>query len=197
MRSNPQFKNYQTIFQNLLKVENINTDYPIICCAITYDSARVIVLNRKNDSEYYVKMYDLVSFEQVFVERIGGNPDQPDQYIKCKDIEQNSEGTYYALAYYDNGKFIIRTFGREQRSDEEIVAEEFDVNTALGIDEHTMVNSGFDDPFINVEFVSDDLLFVNLFHNVTLTHYHFIYDIKQKRIQNEVSVSLKIENSSK
>jgi len=142
-------------------------------------------------------MYDLVSFEQVFVERIGGNSDQPDQYIKCKDIEQNAEGTYYALAYYDNGKFIIRTFGREQRSDEEIVAEEFDVNTALGIDEHTMVNSGFDDPFINVEFVTDDLLFVNLFHNVTLTHYHFIYDIKQKCIQNEVSVSLKIENSSK
>lgn len=75
--------------------------------------------------------------------------------------------------------------------------EEFDVNTALGIDDHTMVNSGFDDPFINIEFVTDDRLFVNLFHNETITHYHFLYDIQNKRILDEVSTSIKFENSSK
>jgi hypothetical protein len=29
-------------------------------------------------------MYDLVTFERVFEEKIGGNPEQ---YIKCKEIE--------------------------------------------------------------------------------------------------------------
>jgi hypothetical protein len=75
--------------------------------------------------------------------------------------------------------------------------DEFDVNTALGIDDHTMVNSGFDDPYINIEFVNDDLLFVNLLHNETHTHYHFIYDIQNHKIQNNVSASVKFENSSK
>lgn len=55
-------------------------------------------------------MYDLVTFEQKFEEKIGGDENQ---YIKCKDIEQNSEGTKYALAYYDDGKFRIRTFERQ------------------------------------------------------------------------------------
>lgn len=194
LKSNPQFKNYQSIFQNLLKVDNINTAYPIICCTITYDSALVITITSKSDSEYYIKMYDLVNFEMVFEEKIGG---KPEQYIKCKEIEQNGDGTQYALAYYDDGKFRIRTFGRNQRTEDEIVVEEFDVNTALGIDDHTMVNSGFDDPFINIEFVTDDRLFVNLFHNETITHYHFLYDIQNKRILDEVSTSIKFENSSK
>ena len=118
----------------------------------------------------------------MFEEKIGGNKNQ---YIKCKDIEQNSEGTKYALAYYDDGKFRIRTFGRVERTEEDIVAEEFDVNIALGIDDHTMVNSGFDDPNINIEFVGDDMLFVALFHTETRTHYHFIYDIKNKKIKDE------------
>ena len=108
--SNPQFKNYQSIFQNLLKVKTINTGNSIIACSITFDSARVITLTRSSDQEYYVKMYDLVTFEQKFEEKIGGDENQ---YIKCKDIEQNSEGTKYALAYYDDGKFRIRTFERQ------------------------------------------------------------------------------------
>ena len=119
-------------------------------------------------------MYDLVTFEQVFEEKIGGNEKQ---YIKCKEIEQNSEGTRYAIAYYDNGNFKIRTFERQQRTEEEIAANEFDVSAALGLDDHVLVNSGFDDPFINIEFVNDTLLFVNLFHNGKMMHHHFFYDI--------------------
>lgn len=107
-------------------------------------------------------MYCLQSYELTFEEKVGGDPSQ---YIKLKDIEQNPQGNLFAMAYFDDGKFRIRTFGRESRTDEQISKEEFDVNTALGIDDHTMANDGFDDPFINIEFVDDAHLFVNLFYN--------------------------------
>lgn len=54
---------------------------------------------------------------------------------------------------------------------------EFNVNEALGIDSHTMPNPGFPDPYIVSTFIDDKRLFVALFHNSSLTHYHFIYDI--------------------
>mmetsp|Transcript_2923 Transcript_2923/g.4511 ORF Transcript_2923/g.4511 Transcript_2923/m.4511 type:complete len:194 (-) Transcript_2923:3193-3774(-) len=38
----------------------------------------------------------------------------------------------------------------------------------------------FPDPFITCTFISEDLVFVNLFHNASLTHYHFIYDTANK-----------------
>ena len=129
----------------------------------------------------------------TFEEKVGGDPSQ---YIKLKDIEQNSRGDKFAMAYFDDGKFRIRTFGRESRTADEIEKEEFDVNAALGIDDHTMANDGFDDPFINVEFTDDDHLFVNLFYNKTQLHYHFLYEIANQRIKNEHSVCHKLENSS-
>ena len=40
---------------------------------------------------------------------IGGGPDQ---YIKVKEVQQNDKGDKYALAYFDDGKFKLRTFDR-------------------------------------------------------------------------------------
>ena len=54
------------------------------------------------------------------------------------------------------------------------------MNKALGLDNHTMANNGNCNPFINVLFVSDTKLFVNLFYNKKLTHYHFIYDLEKR-----------------
>ena len=45
-----------------------------------------------------------------------------------------------------------------------------------------MAIEGFQDPFITCCFVKDDLIFVNFFHNYSMTHYHFIWDKLRKRI---------------
>lgn len=46
----------------------------------------------------------------------------------------------------------------------------------------------FYDPFITCCFITDDLLFVNLHHNHTRTHYHFIWDIPNKKFHENLSV---------
>lgn len=51
------------------------------------------------------------------------------------------------------------------------------INKLLGIDNWTMAIQGFPDPYITCTFITDDRIFVNLFHNFTLTHYHFVYNI--------------------
>ena len=68
----------------------------------------------------------------------------------------------------------------------EIEANEININALLGINNYTMCNSIFPDPFITSCFISDDLVFVNLFYNATFTHYHFIINVETKEIQGEV-----------
>lgn len=64
----------------------------------------------------------------------------------------------------------------------DIEADEVNVNELLGINNFTMCNQTSFDPFINVAFVDEDRLFVCLFQNIKLTHWHFIYSISQRKI---------------
>ena len=95
------------------------------------------------------------------------------------------------MAYQDSGKFKIRTFGLVTRSEDQILKEEFVINHRIGIDDKSEPNHGNYDPFIVMEFIEEDRLFVNLFHNKTLMHYHFIYSIMDKKIEHQV-ISLKL-----
>lgn len=52
----------------------------------------------------------------------------------------------------------------------------------LGMDDFTMCNQDFPDPYVTCCFVTKTLLFVNLFHNYTLTHYHFLYNTETRKI---------------
>ena len=53
----------------------------------------------------------------IFKEKIGGNKGS---YVKLKDVEQNFDGTLFALPYYDNGYWRIRIFGTKTRTRKEI-----------------------------------------------------------------------------
>ena len=108
---------------------------------------------------------------------VGGTPKV--NYIKMEEVIENSKGLF-ALAYFDDGKFRIRTFGKEERNQQTIEEEEFDVNKAIGINDHTMANEGNCNPFINIVFLTDCKIFVNLFYNKRLTHYHFVYDLEKR-----------------
>ena len=192
-KPNPRFKNQKELFNNLLKSTDVTTMYPICSVMISYDSTRAITVTKRNEKEYYIKMYDLESYEMTFEEKIGGNPDN---YIKLKEVEQNAKGSLYAVAYFDDGKFRLRNFGKTTRTEDEITSNELDINKLLSLDDWTMAIQGFPDPYVTCCFLDDDRIFVNLFYNPTLTHYHFIYNIKSKSVDGKV-VSKVIDSSSK
>jgi hypothetical protein len=123
-------------------------------------------------------MHDLNSYEITFTETIGSQ--RGPHYIKVKEIAQNSTGTFYACCYIDDGVFCMRTFGRKSRTNEEIGQDEVRFNKIFGLDNFTMPNEEFDDPFINCCFISDIEIFVNFFYNFKQTHYHFIWNLKSK-----------------
>lgn len=84
LKPNPQFSNYKNVFQNLLQATNVSTDKDeIVNVQISYDSSTAIAVVKKTDYEYGIKMYALPSLEQIFDERIGG---EPHQYIKMNGI---------------------------------------------------------------------------------------------------------------
>lgn len=53
------------------------------------------------------------------------------------------------------------------------------------LDNSTMPIHNFPDPFIVCTFIHDDLIYVCLFHNKTLTHYHFFWNCKDRCIEME------------
>lgn len=46
---NPVFKNYQSVFENLMKAIRVDTDWAVINCQISYDSTRAIILSKESD----------------------------------------------------------------------------------------------------------------------------------------------------
>ena len=190
---NRHFKNYSNIFNNLLKYTTVETPCEIVTCQISYDSTRAIAVLKEKEYLYHIQMFDLETQEKTFDEQIGGDPNQ---YIKVKEVTQNAKGDFYAICYIDDGNFKIRTFGKEDRNQDGVLEEEFLVNKAIGIDDFTIPNHRFPDPFIVADFISEDKLFVVLFHNDSLTHYHFVYNFKERKIEGKVSKH-EIANSSK
>lgn len=60
------------------------TLYPIVSCIITYDSTKTILVSKKDDTEFWVRMYDLESYDKTFEEMIGG---RPECFIRTKEVE--------------------------------------------------------------------------------------------------------------
>jgi len=71
---------------------------------ITYDSKLAITVTKRSDEEYFVKQYSLETYELMWEESFSG------QYVKLKEVEQNTDGKKFAVAYNDDGHFYVRTF---------------------------------------------------------------------------------------
>ena len=126
--------------------------YPILSMIITYDSKSAITVTKKDDAFYYIKQYSLEEYNMTFEECIGGK----DSYIKLKEIEQNSAGKEFGIIYNDDGVWFMRTFGKESRTQRQIDENEININDLIGIDDSTMCNEMFPDPFGNICWVNDD-----------------------------------------
>ena len=194
LKPNPRFKTYCDIFQNLTEQKTIKTKYPISSCAITYNSKMAITVSQKSEGEYFIKMYCLKHGDINFEEKIGKSSDG---YIKVKEVEQNDKGDFFAVAYMDDGKFRLRTFGTEKakRTEEEIAANELDINKELDLDDHTLPIYSLHDPFICCTFVSNEWIFVNLFHGASLTHHHFFFNHLTRELKGKTSLKLEDSNN--
>ena len=105
-----KWKNYAEVFNNLVEKNEYKTAWPIISMMITYDSTRVIAVTKEDDMSYYIRQFCLFQNKLVVSEKFGGTDDS---YIKMKDVEQNADGTKYAIAFFDNGFFKLRTFDKK------------------------------------------------------------------------------------
>ena len=108
-------------------------------------------------------------------------------------LSQNSNATRFALPYNDNGVFKFRSFGRDTRTPDVIKAEETNFNELLGLDDWTMCLTSTPDPFITCCFVTDEVVFINLFHTYSKIHYHFFFNIDKREIEGEVA-KMEIKN---
>ena len=74
MKPNPRFKNYTSVFQNLLRSTNVQTKYPIVTCKISHDSSKIITLSKSDEHEFFIQMFHVGTAKQIFLERVGGDP---------------------------------------------------------------------------------------------------------------------------
>ena len=109
------FKNNRAHFDNLLEQKEVPTLYPIQTIIISYNSKWAITTSKASEREYWVRLFSLKTYEQGFSEKFGNGMTD---YIKMKEVEQNPSGTKYALCYYNDGEFKVRTFGEPPDSTE-------------------------------------------------------------------------------
>lgn len=154
---------------------------------LTYNSKSAVTVTMKNDREYLIRQYNLESYCVTFEEKVGG---LEQSYIKLKEVEQNATGEKFACVYLDDGVFYIRTFGETSRSEDEIKEEQFNINEEFGLNKHTMPINNFPDPFGACCFITDDYLYVNIFHNASLKHIHFFYNTKTREVTRKYETTL-------
>ena len=188
VKPNAAFRYFNDQFANLTQSKSVVTKWPLVSCMISYNSKLAVTVTKKDEREYFVKMYDLITFKQTFEEKIGG---LDESYIKLKEVEQNETGTFFAIAYADDGYFRLRTFGETARATvEEIASDELDINMALNLDNFMMPIDNFPDPFINCCFVTNELIYANLYHNFTTTHHSFVYNHVSKQVSSHQAVKM-------
>ena len=125
IKPNKRFKNFNDVFSGLTRSKNVVTAHPIISCMMTYNSKSAITVTKAGDREYWVKQYSLESNQETFAEKVGAmdpkeiaDPEGPyngrEPYIKLKEVQQNSTGEEFAIAYLDDGRFRLRTWKSER-----------------------------------------------------------------------------------
>ena len=117
-------------------------------------------------------MHDLKTQEMTFTQTLGNRSGK--HYIKVKEIAQNPKGDFYAVCYIDDGKFWLNTFTKSEKIDEVCF------NEMLGLDDFTVPNESFNDPFLTCCFLNDTKIFVTLFYNFKQLHHHFIWDLNTR-----------------
>ena len=122
MKPNKRFKYYNDVFSGLTRSKQVKTQDPMVNCLITYNSKSAVTITKKNDHVSLIHQFSLETCAKTFEEQVGGRKNEDDEfisYIKCNEIEQNPDGTIFAVCYLDDGRFYLRIFfgyGPEKRT---------------------------------------------------------------------------------
>lgn len=148
----------------------VDTELDVVNIIITYDSKHCIAIVNDKDEYFEVQGYDLNTFEPKFKSTFVGT------YIKMNQIEQNKDGTIFAIAYQDNGKFGLKILNNRGTE-----LDKIDLNKFLNIDDTSKPITGFWEPLVCACFIEGDDLFVAVYHRLERIQYHFTYSFRQKK----------------
>lgn len=150
----------------------------VVQVIITYDSKKCVAIINDKDEHFELVGYSLTQHNQLFKREYDG------EYIKMNQIEQSDDGTIYAIAYQDNGHFYVNVIN-DQDEDLDIL----DVSELLNLDDQSKPITGFWEPLITVAFIPEGNLFINAYHRLQKTSYHFNYSYKTKKVLNQPVVT--------
>ena len=66
---NMRFKNYKSVFTNLIKYRNVATAFPIITMMISYDSTRALTVTKAAENRSILKMYSLKTMKSLSMKK--------------------------------------------------------------------------------------------------------------------------------
>lgn len=161
----------------MLKSSPVITQYEIISMCIANDSSCALAVTKRSEFMTYIAIYCLKTHELIHEEKLEGD------CIKAKEVEQNADGSQFAIMYLDDGRFRLRFFTKlSLDSEDDVEYNTVYFNELLNINNDTMPIHDFPDPYCTCAFISDTQVFVNLFHGHSQTHYHFIWDTNLRNI---------------
>jgi hypothetical protein len=73
VKPNKRFKNFNDVFSGLTRSKNVQTNFPIVNCIITYDSKSAITISKEDDKNYMIKQYSLENYISSFEEKFTGS----------------------------------------------------------------------------------------------------------------------------
>lgn len=135
---------YNYIFDELLTKNHVDTDLPIIEAIVTQDSKHVLVIVSEKDEHFELREYNVSEQQLVFCKEYDGT------YLRMNNIEQNKEGTVFAIAYQDNGAFFVNVIDNQGKD-----ISNLDVTSHFKIDASSKPVTGFMEPLITCCFTSD------------------------------------------
>lgn len=97
----------------------------------------------------------MTTFERVWEKAFEGT------YIKMNNIEQRNAGDVYAIGYQDNGVFSVCVINNQG-----VVLDEIDVTALFDLNDKSKPVTGFWEPLITSNFITDDDLYIAVYHRV-------------------------------
>jgi hypothetical protein len=176
-KPNYAFADYRREFEDLIEKKSVRTEGTIVTLIQNHRSTRLLGILKIDDQLCYVKQWD-VKGNLLFAKEYGG---KPESFLKMISISQTDAGDLFCVPYYDNGKFFLSIFNEREETHEVFL------NGELGLDEGTMPNESFQDPYSVCAFTTPTKLFVTVFHQPDLMHHHCFYDLETRQVTQHIS----------
>lgn len=100
--------------------------------------------------------------------------------------------TYFACPYLETGVYKLRIFSHnlDGHTAQPLIRCSFNINEMLGIDDDNVPNFDVASPNTTCTFISDDLIFVNVYANRKLQHWHLVLNWKTSTVHSSEMIDM-------